>query len=151
MQRFLVAILPIAALGIFVFSSSTQAYENSNLSIKIDGIKSQKGQVCFSLFSSSQGFPANEKKALKSRCVKVADKYIQTNFGKLKAGSYAVAVIHDANADGTLNSNAIGIPKEGFGFSRNPRILTGPPKFGDSAIFVVGPNTNIYIKLQYLL
>ncbi len=151
MQRFLVAILPIAALGILAFSSSTQAYENSNLSIKIDGIKSQKGQVCFSLFSSSQGFPANGKKALKSRCVKVADKYIQTNFGKLKAGSYAVAVIHDANADGTLNSNAIGIPKEGFGFSRNPRILTGPPKFGESAIFVVGPNTNIDIKLQYLL
>ena len=151
MQRFFVAILPIATLGILAFSSTTQAYENSNLSIKIDGIKSQKGQVCFSLFSSSQGFPANEKKALKSQCVQVVDKSVKASFSQLKPGSYAVAAIHDANADGTLNSNVIGIPKEGFGFSRNPKILTGPPKFGESAVFVAGPNTSIDIHLQYLL
>ncbi|MDJ0800531.1 MAG: DUF2141 domain-containing protein [Calothrix sp. MO_167.B12] len=151
MQRFQVAILPIAVLVSLALSSTTQAYENSNLSIKIDGIKSQKGQVCFSLFSSSRGFPANGKKALRSRCVKVTEKSVQANFAELKPGSYAVAVIHDANADGTLNSNAIGIPKEGFGFSQNPRILTGPPKFGESVFFVAGPNTNIDIKLQYLL
>ncbi|NRB08472.1 MAG: DUF2141 domain-containing protein [Richelia sp.] len=151
MQRLQVAILAITALGNLVFSSSTQAYENTNLSIKIDGIKNLKGQVCFSIFSSSRGFPANEKNAIKSGCVKAVDKTVKANLGELKPGSYAVAVIHDINGDGALNSNLLGIPKEGIGFSRNPKIVTGPPKFGDSAVIVVGPNTDLDIQLQYFL
>lgn len=69
----------------------------------------------------------------------------------LRAGSYAIAVIHDANNDGTLNRNLLGIPTEGFKFSRNPTILMGSPRFVDSAFLVAGSITNIQIQLQYLL
>ena len=68
----------------------------------------------------------------------------------MKPGNYAVALIHDANADGILNSNSFGMPTEGFGFSNNPLILTGPPKFNNAAVAVAGANTDIQIKLQYL-
>lgn len=151
MQRLQIAILAITALGNLAFSSGTQAYNNSNLSINIDGIKNLRGQVCFSIFSSSRGFPTDKKNATKSGCVKAINKTVTAKFAYLKPGSYAVAVIHDTNGDGTLNSNVLGIPKEGIGFSRNPRIITGPPNFGESAIIVVGPNTDIYIQLQYFL
>lgn len=76
---------------------------------------------------------------------------MKETFDNLKAGSYAVAVLHDKKGDRQLKRNFLGIPTDGFGFSGNPAIVTGPPKFGDSAFVVAGPSTNIQIQLIYLL
>lgn len=149
-QKLRASIFCLSILGNFIFLPKTMANLNSNLSVRLDGLKNQKGQVCLTIFSSNKGFPDNSKKAIKSQCSQVKDKVPALTFAGLKAGSYAVAVIHDINGDGILNRNVIGIPTEGFGFSNNPVIRTGPPKFGESAVLVAGPNTNIQIQLQYL-
>jgi uncharacterized protein (DUF2141 family) len=57
----------------------------------------------------------------------------------LSPGEYAIAVIHDENANAKLDTFA-GIPKEGIGFSRNPRFTFGPPRFA-AARFSVGGET----------
>jgi uncharacterized protein (DUF2141 family) len=142
-------ILVLAALGNIVLLPQANANFDGNVSIRVDGLKNQKGQICFSIFSSSQGFPSDSKRALKAQCVKVTEIPQIVTFPKLKAGNYAVAIFHDANGDNKLNTNALGIPTEGFGFSQNPKVLTGAPKFGDSSVFVVGSSTNIEIQLQY--
>ena len=106
---------------------------------------------CASLFSESKGFPSDSEKALQSECIEVTEAAPQKLvFKDLKPGKYAVALIHDANGDGILNSNSFGMPTEGFGFSNNPLVLTGPPKFNNAAIAVKGVNTDIQIKVQYL-
>jgi uncharacterized protein (DUF2141 family) len=138
-------------IGIIAFSPKTFASFKGNLSVELAGLKNQKGQVCFSVFSSNKGFPDNGKRALQAQCVKLATTPQKITFPNLKAGNYAIAVIHDVNSDGTLNRNALGIPTEGFGFSNNPVIRTGPPKFADSAVLVAGSSTNIQIQLQYFL
>ena len=149
--QLIVAILAVTTLGNIALLSQADAAFKGNLRVRIDGLKNQKGQVCLNVFSTSKGFPNNDKQAIKAKCVKAIKNSITVDFPDLKAGNYAVAVIHDVNADNTLNRNALSIPTEGFGFSNNPRILTGPPKFGESAVFVAGSNTNIQVKLQYFL
>lgn len=150
MKRHLQAILIIVAtFGNLALLPQAHASFDGNLNIRIDGLKSQKGQICLSLFSSSKGFPSNSKRALKSQCLKVTEIPQTVTFSNLKSGNYAVAIFHDANGNSNLNSNALGIPTEGFGFSQNPRILTGAPKFGESSVLVAGSNTNIEIQLQY--
>ncbi|BAZ09365.1 hypothetical protein NIES4071_11730 [Calothrix sp. NIES-4071] len=124
---------------------------NGKLSVRVDGIKSQKGQICLNVFANSKGFPDNGKLAVLSQCVKVTETSQTVTFPNLKAGNYAVTVIHDTVGNGALKRNPLGIPTGGFGFSNNPAIRFGPPKFGDSTVFVAGVNTNIQIKLQYLL
>lgn len=146
-----VAVALLTVLGNIVFLPKTFASFNGNLNVEVDGLKNTKGQVCLSIFSSNKGFPDNGKRAIQSRCVKLAQTPQKVTFQNLKAGNYAVAVVHDANSDGTLNRNVIGIPTEGFGFSNNPMIRTGPPKFGESSVLVAGSSTNIQIQLQYLL
>ncbi len=148
-NKFQVGIALLSVISNLAFLPSAEGSINSNLSVTVNGLKDQKGQVCFSLFSSSRGFPSNDKRAIKAQCVKLGDSNVKLNIPSLKAGTYALAMFHDKNGDGKLNTNALGIPKEGFGFSRNPRILTGPPKFGDSAVFVVGSSTNIQIDMNY--
>lgn len=71
-------------------------------------------------------------------------------FEGLLPGSYAIAVIHDANENAKLDT-ALGIPREGFGFSRNPAIRFGPPSFS-SARFSVGSSTETQqVRIRYLL
>jgi len=144
-----VSILLLAVLGDLVWSFSANANFNGKLSVEIDGLKNKEGQVCASIFASSEGFPSDRNRVLQKQCIKITETPLTINFDNLKAGSYAVAVFHDQNNDRILNTNTFGIPKEGFGFSRNPEIRTGAPKFSEAAFLVAGPNTNIQIQLKY--
>ena len=72
------------------------------------------------------------------------------HFGGLVPGAYVVAVIHDENGNGKLDT-FLAIPREGFGFSRNPKIRMGPPRF-DEVRFEVGRGTNSQrVEMKYLL
>jgi uncharacterized protein (DUF2141 family) len=51
-------------------------------------------------------------------------------------GSWAVLAYQDANGNGELDRNFIGIPSENYGFSRDARGKFGPPSFEDAAITV---------------
>lgn len=133
-----------------MMSSSANVALNSRLTVEIKGLKNQKGSLRLSLFSNEQGFPNRSDRAIAFRCVEAKEAPVSVTFDQLAPGRYAVAVIHDANNDGKLNTGILGIPKEGFGFSRNPRIGIGAPSFQDTAISVTGEST-IQIKLNYLL
>ncbi|MBD2775699.1 DUF2141 domain-containing protein [Iningainema sp. BLCCT55] len=151
MQRFSVHVLLLSIIANLMIASHTNAVSSNSLTVTVSGLRNQKGQICLSLFSEGQGFPNQSGRAIEARCLKAGEAPVAVTFSNLQLGSYAVAVIHDVNEDGTLNSGFFGIPKEGFGFSRNPKIRTGPPKFKDAAIFVAGQSTNIQIQLKYFL
>ncbi|WP_254173022.1 DUF2141 domain-containing protein [Planktothrix pseudagardhii] len=146
----LVFLAAFVSLSIVSASVTVQAQTKSKITLSIDGLKNKNGQVCVSLFASNKGFPSNGDDAIQKRCTRITEVPVIMTFDNLQPGSYAIAVLHDANNDKTANRNGLGIPIEGFGFSKNPAILTGPPKFNDAAVVVAGDNTNINIKLQYL-
>ncbi|MEI6443926.1 MAG: DUF2141 domain-containing protein [Nostocales cyanobacterium ELA583] len=145
--RGLILLLPL--LGNFLFLASAKADLNSSLTIEIEGLKNKYGQVCATLFDKIQGFPRDSKNALQSQCIKITEISQKLTFNNLKAGSYAVALIHDANENGNLDTGSFGAPIEGFGFSNNPEVFTGPPKFNNSAVTVSKTNTDIKIKMKY--
>jgi uncharacterized protein (DUF2141 family) len=133
----------MASLGLATAASAN----TGSLTVQISGLKSQTGQVCLSLFANGQGFPTQGSSGAQARCVKAAGP-MQVTFSNLAPGNYAVAVLHDANGDNQMNRNGLGVPTEGFGFSRNPSILKGLPKFGDAAVSVQGA-TATQIQLTY--
>ena len=47
----------------------------------------------------------------------------------LPAGNYAVSFYQDGNANGVLDRNAIGMPRELLAFSNNTRPRLGPPRY----------------------
>lgn len=148
-------ILLLAILGAISNVASSRADVannlNSKLVVEVDGFANQSGQVCASLFANSQGFPNNRQKVVQRQCTKIASVPTIITFNNLKAGSYAVAAIHDRNGDGTLNRNNLGMPIEGYGFSRNPTTEAAPPKFKDAVVLIAGPSTYIQVHLKYLL
>jgi uncharacterized protein (DUF2141 family) len=149
-QRLQATLSLLTVIGAFTTAWTAHASRVSNLTVEIDGLKNRDGQVCLSVFSSSRGFPNQDKEAIQSQCTSIADLPVRVTFKDLRPGNYAVAVLHDANADNKANRNFFGVPTEGFGFSRNPAIRTRAPKFGESVFLVAGVNTDVQIQLQYL-
>jgi uncharacterized protein (DUF2141 family) len=70
-------------------------------------------------------------------------------FADLPAGFYAVSVFHDENMNEKLDKNFMGVPKEGYGASNNPKKKMGPPNF-DEAKFQSGvADQSVEIMLMY--
>ena len=121
----------------------------SSITVKVNGFKSYKGSVQVALWDSPSGFPDDYNTAYLTNTTKAQSNY-SMNFKNLKAGTYAVAMYHDKNNNLEMDTNFFGIPKEGFGFSNNPLILTGAPGFS-KVKFTVKENENktITIKLKH--
>lgn len=143
--------LVLAITSTLVYACSARAGLNSHLTVEVNGFQNQKGQVCLKLFSTSKGFPMGNEGVAKQQCSKISENLMTFTFKDLKSGSYAVAVHHDRNGDSKLNRNPLGIPTEGFGFSRNPIVRQSAPGFGDCVFLVAGPNTRIQIQLRHFI
>jgi uncharacterized protein (DUF2141 family) len=64
-------------------------------------------------------------------------------------GLYAAQAFQDANDNGRIDRNLLGIPEEGIGFSRDAPFRFGPPRFAD-AEFRLGPGAAaISFRLRY--
>ncbi|MGB5593329.1 MAG: DUF2141 domain-containing protein [Crocosphaera sp.] len=149
-SRYLISSFLLPFLGTLSASLPVYGSLSSSLTVEIDGVSDRQGQICLSLFKSSRGFPNSGDDAVDKKCLKITETPPKITFNNLPPNTYAVAVFWDDNSDGELNRNFLGIPREKFGFSSNPMVRTGPPKFSDSAILVTGRNLSISIKLQSL-
>jgi uncharacterized protein (DUF2141 family) len=133
-----------------ILMSQSVAASASQLTVTIDGLKNTRGNICLSLFSQAEGFPSQADRAVALECIAARDVAEGFTFPGLNSGNYAIAIFHDANGDGKLNTGVFGIPKEGFGFSRNPAIKTRAPRFNETAFALSTPTAQIQIQMKYL-
>jgi uncharacterized protein (DUF2141 family) len=133
-------------------SSAVQAEPTATLTVVVNGIRHQKGEICLRVYASEKGFPMSNNSEVKSGCTKITGTTLKKAFSGLKPGTYAVAVVDDQNGDRKLNKDFFGVPTEGFGISKNPTvsIQTGTPKFRNAS-FAMKKNTSINIDMKYSL
>ncbi len=63
--------------------------------------------------------------------------------------SYVVAMYHDENGNHAFDRTLIGMPAEGYGFTRDPATLFGIPSH-ESVAFQAGPgDTILEVNLRY--
>lgn len=103
------------------------------LLVGVDGFKRPEGTLRLAVFTSEKGFPEQEN-AVYTEQVDVHSQSMQLSLPSLPSGPLAVVVFHDVNKNGKLDTNLLGIPKEPFGFSRNPVVRFGPPDFNQCAV-----------------
>jgi uncharacterized protein (DUF2141 family) len=121
----------------------------STLDVTLGKLRSAKGLVRVCLTADPTNFPkcVDDTNAV-TRSVPAATHMVR--FAGLPHGGYAVAVIHDENSNARLDTFA-GIPREGFGFSRNPVIRFGPPRF-DAARFTLNSDAETQqVNMRYML
>ena len=81
--------------------------------------------------------------------IKIRDAQARFDFLDIPPGTYALAVIHDENMDGKLDTNWLGVPREGYGFSNDAKALLGTPSFSAATFQYDGGTINLTITLHY--
>ena len=110
------------------FTVISRVTENK-LSLSITNLRNNKGHVLISVYKDGVGYPEELDKAVRRAKLTITNKTASVSFAGLASGNYAIAILHDENNDGKMNTNFLGIPKEGYGFSNNVMGTFGPPTF----------------------
>jgi uncharacterized protein (DUF2141 family) len=135
----------VTLLSLFSFTTE----QNHSLTVEVTNIKEIKGHIAISIYDKAENFPKNEKKYIfRSAKVKVTKNSVKYTFMDLPQGTYAIALSHDANSNGKFDSNFIGMPLEGYGFSTNFVPKLSAPDF-EEVDFELDKAKTIGIKMIY--
>lgn len=118
--------------------------------VKILNIQNSSGTVACALFEAPQGFPKDFlRMATNVMIIKIRKDQARCDFEDIPPGTYAMAVIHDANMNGELDTDWLGIPTEGYGFSNDAQGLVGAPSFSAASFRYNGENIELTMTLHY--
>ncbi|WP_145203035.1 DUF2141 domain-containing protein [Sphingobium sp. B2] len=119
------------------------------LIMALEGLRSTKGQILVCVTRVPRYFPDCSDDPDK-RHFAVAARGGAVTIGNVTPGDYAIAIVHDENGNGKLDTFA-GIPREGVGFSRNPVLRFGAPSFRSASFAVAGAPVEQDIRVKYFL
>ena len=122
--------------------------QTSSVKVKVTKVSSKKGEIFAALFSSDKGFPEDPNAAYKVARATPVNGTALLEFTNVPKGTYAIALFHDTNGDGELNTNMIGIPKEGYGVSNNVKNLFSGPGY-KQCTFQHTSETSLTIIMRY--
>lgn len=135
-------LLAIVCMSIFTVA----AVEGADLTFTVEDIESVEGALNWVVYNSKESYDGNEDAIFSAR-VKVSATTMRFTLHDVPPGQVAIKLFHDANGNGELDSNALGIPTEGYGFSNNAGRF-GPPAFKDAAIAIDESHSKISVRLR---
>jgi len=138
-----ISYLRVVLFGLFLNITLTSL--GQNIEVTVRGIKNDNGNLMIGLFNSEKTFT---KKVFRAESPKAIKGKLKVIFKNVPAGDYAISVFHDENGNEKIDTNIVGMPKEGFGFSNDAMGTFGPPSF-EKAKVVVPKVKSIVIKLKY--
>jgi uncharacterized protein (DUF2141 family) len=141
------AVLVIANLPATALAQSSSC---PGIHVKVLNIRNSVGTVACALFESPVGFPFEFLRyATNIMVIKIRDAQARCDFLSIPPGTYALAVTHDENMNGKLDTNWLGIPTEGYGFSNGAKALFSAPSFSAASFHYDGGTLDLTISLHY--
>ena len=142
-----------AAAALWVMTGAAAPVDlTQTLSVDVEALRSARGNLIVCLTRLPDHFPDctgdPDRRHYTVAVVQAQAKGI--TIADLPPGGYALALIHDENANQKLDTFA-GIPREGVAFSRNPPIRFGAPSFQSARFNVAGAPVAQDVRMKYFL
>jgi uncharacterized protein (DUF2141 family) len=147
-MRLLFSLVLLAALH----PQPVPASETGTIEIRVNGLRSADGGVAAALFDAGdpRAFPTRGEQARASQYQSILpDQDVVFRFEALPHGAYAVAFFHDENGNRKLDTNFLGIPREGMAASNDAAGRFGPPRFEDAAVILDQPLLRLEVLMRY--
>jgi uncharacterized protein (DUF2141 family) len=135
----------IRAAILVLSTACTALAQGADLTIRVDNVKSAGGQVKAALYDSAGNFL---KQPAQQAAVPASQGSTTVVFRDLAPGEYGFAVYHDANGNGKMDANAMGIPIEPVAFSNNAQGFMGPPAFDAVKFALPAAGAAVDVKLR---
>ena len=144
--RFLIPIV----LSLFFLPSADIA--ETTLVIHFHNVQGEVGNILISMYDAPEQFPYQPKWKYMIPKTRLIEQDNRFTIKDVNSGKYAIATFDDENCDTVMQKNFLGMPKEGYGFSNNPKpSIKGAPSFEDCTFAVdEGAENIVEIELRYL-
>jgi uncharacterized protein (DUF2141 family) len=117
------------------------SFSQFKLEIEIQEIRNNKGKIMLQFFNENEKLLTQEMGLIEgNKC--------SFSIPDLKPGKYAVRYYHDENTNGKMETNLVGKPTEGYGFSNNVTSKYGAPPFA-KWLFEIKDDKKIILKPTY--
>ena len=120
----------------------------STVTVKIQGLRHDRGTIFVALYDSKRAF-AGKKDHAYGATTRPQNRGAVVVLDNVLPGKYAVAFFQDENGNQKLDTNLLGIPTEGFGFSRDAMGKLGPPAFEDAALELPAGPVVVVMSARY--
>ena len=126
--------------------AATAGAQAAELTVVLQDVRAQTGLIKVALVDSQAGW---DGKAAPVQATGAPPSGEQATFvfKDLKPGAYAVLITHDENGNGQLDTNMMGMPVEGYGFSNNPRVMR-KPTWDEARFELAGEAARIDVALR---
>ena len=143
-------LLTLALVALFHSTPMPATEPVFDLTVEVNNLRNSEGTVQFALYNKDGTLPDQHyTKYFRMLRAEITDRHARVTFTDLPAGSYAVNVLHDENANDKLDRGMM-LPKEGIGFSNMRNIgPTNKPSF-EKARFELRQDQAIEIRVIYL-
>ncbi|NOQ98017.1 MAG: DUF2141 domain-containing protein [Calditrichae bacterium] len=142
-----------AFILVFALILTTHGWaENAGLEVEITNIDNTEGNVLISIYDQEDNFPYQPFKTYSVEKESLVDGKLEFFIPDIKLGVYAITLLDDKNRNNDMDTNWLGIPNEGFGFSNNVKpTLLGAPPFKKCTFKIKQQDSGkIIIQMQYL-
>jgi len=117
----------------------------TSVRVQIEGFKDRTGNVRVQAYGSNpDDFLASGKKVVRVEGKTPSSGPVRVCVPLPAPGNYALVVLHDRDMNGKLS-----VSKDGFGFSRNPKLGLGKPDYDEVRITVGRGVSDIAVVLNY--
>jgi len=149
--------LALMMLAPSAFAAAEKAVElrpggTGSIEVQVEGMPSGEGILFVSLYLTETGYPDDWQVAYRTLQLDASGQrggVMSTRLNDVPAGWFVIAILHDADSNKEMKTNFLGIPKEAYGFSQNPKARFGPPSWDDAAVFLEPDATSVVnIKLK---
>jgi len=130
-------------------ASAPASPARSIVTVRIQGLRDDRGTIFVALYDNRRAF-ADKKRQRFGTTVRPRNRGAAVVFNNVPPGKYAVAFFQDLNGNQKLDTNLFGVPKEGFGFSRDAMGKLGPPSFEAAALDIPAGPVSVVMTAKYL-
>lgn len=134
-------------LSTFILFTAIAMAQTCNLEVVVKGLKNTEGQIMISINRGPEGWP--ESNFIEQRFIPTfTAPEFTIMFEDLPHGNYAIGLLHDKDENGEMTKNFLGIPKEGFAFSRDYNVVFRAPKYHEANFELDTSTKKIMITIQ---
>ena len=138
----------VIAFAALAFAAPLAAEKEASITVQISNLKTSGGEVRCALFRNATGFPREPNRASARVVGTISGRTAICRFDNVPQGRIAITAFHDENDNGNVDLRFGTIPKEGIGWSRNPKVSMRAPKFEEADIGYTGNAASISIVLN---
>jgi len=128
---------------------SCTANDAVRLQIIVSAVQSDRGNITLMLYGDRDEDFLKKGKRLARIRVPAHKGEVSVCIPVSAAGSYAISLYHDEDSNHKLTKNWLGLPTEGYGFSRDAAVSYRLPQLDETVFTALAGDTHLRITVRY--